>query len=213
MLTQINANNRIYRKYCRTKNQNTKEELYNSLKFHRHTLHKLTRLSKANHYRSYFEETWHGIREIIHISKKSSQSIKHLYVHSTISSNLNITPNTINQFLCDVPKKNESEIVPIAKKYHDYLLNTCDNSFFIQSAAEDKVERYIELLKKQKTNGLSSLSNKIFQQFKKYLKIWLATLANLTFEKWESTEILKTTKVVTIHKKGNKADWITDQFL
>ena len=57
MLTQINANNRIYRKYRRTKNQNTKEELYNSLKFHRHTLHKLTRLSKANRYRSYFEET------------------------------------------------------------------------------------------------------------------------------------------------------------
>ena len=100
-----------------------------------------------------------------------------------------------------------------SKEIHDYLLNTCDNSFFIQSAAEDKVERYIELLKKQKTNGLSSLSNKIFQQFKKYLQIWLAKLANLTYEKWESTEILKTTKVVTIHKKGNKADWITDQFL
>ena len=33
ILTSINAKNKIYRKYCRTKNQNTKEELYNSFKF------------------------------------------------------------------------------------------------------------------------------------------------------------------------------------
>ena len=130
ILTLINAKNRIYRKYCRIENQNTKEELYNSFKLHCNTLNELTRLSKANHYRSYFEENknkiikiWDGTREIIHISKKSSQSIKNLDVNGTITSNPKIIANTINQFFCDIPKKIENEIVPTAKKYYDYLLN------------------------------------------------------------------------------------------
>ena len=38
ILTSINAKNRICRKYCRTKNQNTKKELYNSCKFYHNTL-------------------------------------------------------------------------------------------------------------------------------------------------------------------------------
>ena len=102
ILTSINAKNRIYRKYCWTKNQDTKEELYNSFKFHRNALNKLTRLSKANHYRSYFEEkkikvikNWDSIKEITHISKKRSQSIKNLNVHDTITSNSKIIANNI----------------------------------------------------------------------------------------------------------------------
>ena len=61
----------------------TKEKLYKSFKFHRNILNELTRLSKTYHYRSYFEESknkiikiWDGIREIICIIKKSSQSLK-----------------------------------------------------------------------------------------------------------------------------------------
>ena len=111
---------------------NTKKELYNSFKFHRNTLNKLTRLSKDNHYQSYFEENknkivkiCNGIREIIHISKKSS--------------NPKIVANTVNQFFFDIPKKIEIEIVPTAKKYHDSLLNLRDSSFFIQPATKDEV--------------------------------------------------------------------------
>ena len=83
ILTSINAKNRIYRKYCKTKIQNTKEELYNSFKFHRNTLNKLTRLRKANRYCSYFEENknkiikiWDGIREVLPISKKATSQLK-----------------------------------------------------------------------------------------------------------------------------------------
>ena len=47
ILTSINANNIMYRKYCRIQNQSTKEELYKSLKFNHDTLNKLTRLTKA----------------------------------------------------------------------------------------------------------------------------------------------------------------------
>ena len=67
-------------------------------------------------------------------------------------------------------------------KYHDYLLNSLDSSFFIRSTTKDEVEKYIETLKSHKTNGCSNLPNKLFMQFKECLKIPLAKVSNLTFE-------------------------------
>ena len=75
--------------------------------------------------------------------------------------------------------------------------------FFIQPTTEDKVEKYSETPKHHKTNGPSSLPNKLFKQFKKFLKIPLAKLANLTFEQEEIPEILEISKVIPIHKKDN----------
>ena len=72
----------IYRKYCRTKDQNTKGELYNSFKFHCNTQNELKIPSKANQYCSYFEENKNriikirdGIRGVIHISKKATSQL------------------------------------------------------------------------------------------------------------------------------------------
>ena len=78
--------------------------------------------------------------------------------------------NTINQFFCDIPKKNQSEIVPAAKKHDEYILNLSHSSVFIQPTTEDEAEKYNETLKNHKTNGLSSLANKLLKQFKKCLK-------------------------------------------
>ena len=76
---------------------------------------------------------------------------------------------------------------------------------FSLQQAEDKVEKYIETLT-HKTPGPTSLPSKFFKQFKKCLKILFAKLANLAFQQGGFSKILKTAKVVLIHKKGNKAN-------
>ena len=213
ILTSINAKNRIYRKLCRTKNPIRKEELYNSFKIYRNMLNKITRHSKANHYRHFFEENknkaikiWNGIREIIQISKKSNQSIKNLNVNGKITSDPKLIANTFNQFFFQIPQKIEAEIVPTTKHFHDFLHNPSEASIFLSPTSENEVENQIKTLKNHKANGPSSIPNKLFKQFKSCLKTPVAILVNLTFEQGEFPEILKTAKIIPTHKRGSKTD-------
>ena len=77
ILKSIEKKNRIYRKCIRTKNATKKEELHNLFKSYGNSLNKLARLSKANHYKTFFEDSknkpnkvWEGIKEVINIDKK-----------------------------------------------------------------------------------------------------------------------------------------------
>ena len=78
ILKSIDQKNRIYKKCIRTKNATKKEELHNLFKSYRNSLNKITRLSKVNHYKLFFEDNknklnkvWVGIKEIININKKT----------------------------------------------------------------------------------------------------------------------------------------------
>ena len=60
-----------------------KEELHNLFKFYRNSLNKIARLSKANHYKTFFEDNknklnkvWEGIKEIININQRDYQHQK-----------------------------------------------------------------------------------------------------------------------------------------
>ena len=78
----IEKKNWIYRKCIKTKNATNKEELHNVLKFYRYFLNKIARLSKANHYKTFFEDDKNklnkvlaGIKEIININKKTPRKL------------------------------------------------------------------------------------------------------------------------------------------
>ena len=77
IVMSIKAKNRLYRKFSRSKDK---------FKNYRNYLDKITRPSKANHYRNFFEEnkknmlkTWNGIKQVINIDKKSTQKINCSY--------------------------------------------------------------------------------------------------------------------------------------
>ena len=78
--TSIKTKNRIYRKFLRTKNATTKQQLHDHSKYYWNNLTKITKASKALHYKKFFknnkgnlQKTWEGIREIINISKKKKK--------------------------------------------------------------------------------------------------------------------------------------------
>ena len=76
MLTSIRNKNKIYNKFCKAKDQERKDSLYQQFKNYRNILSNLTKKSKENYYKEYFQENknnfikaWQGIKDIILIKK------------------------------------------------------------------------------------------------------------------------------------------------
>ena len=77
MLMSIKLKSRLYRKFSRSKDEATKTDLRNKFKNYGNYLNKITRLSKLNYYKNFFEEnkknmlkTRNDITQVINIDKK-----------------------------------------------------------------------------------------------------------------------------------------------
>ena len=77
ILMSIKLKNRLYRKFSRSKDEATKTDLRNKFKNYGNYLNKITRLSKLNYYKNFFEEnkknmlkTRNDTTQVINIDKK-----------------------------------------------------------------------------------------------------------------------------------------------
>ena len=78
ILTSIKNKNKIYNKFCKAKDQEREQHLQEKFKIYWNSLANLTRKSKHNYYKKYFEENktnlikvWKGIKEVILINKSN----------------------------------------------------------------------------------------------------------------------------------------------
>ena len=109
----------MYRKCISIKNTTKKEELHNLFKSYRSSLNKTTRLSKTNHYKTFFEDNknklnkvWTGIKEIININKENTQQIRNINNNGKLITEKKQIANTFNHFFCNIPKQIEKGIIP-----------------------------------------------------------------------------------------------------
>ena len=87
----------LYRKFIRTKDLTKRELLLQDFKTYKNTIHKLTRISKSEYYKHYFEEhknsskkTWDGIRSIISLKKNFHKQIRFININNKSESNSKI---------------------------------------------------------------------------------------------------------------------------
>ena len=95
-------------------------------------------------------------------------------------------------------------MVKTHEKYQDYLCYPVVNTFHLDPTNTEEVQSDIKTLKNNKSTGPSSISNRLFQQFKKPLSEPLTLLTNLTFSEGKFTSIFKVSKIFPVHKKGCK---------
>ena len=100
------------------------------------------------------------------------------------------------------------------KKYQDYLHIPVVNTFHLDPTNTEEVQSYIKTLKNNKSTGPSSITNKLFKQFKKPLSEPLNTFNKplntfnkpLHFLKANSHQFLKWEKSFLYTKKGCKTE-------
>ena len=187
----------------------------NKFKLYRNNLDKILKASKSMHHQKYFEtnkpnlrKTRDGIREVINITKKKGQTINTVNSGNGITNKDRKISEQFNKHFCNIAKTTHKEIPSAKNNFSDYLKNPIEKSFFISPAAANEMETQIRCLKNNKASGPNSIPTSIFKNFRKSLRVQIAGISNLSFNKGKFPTQLKSANVIPVFKKGDKLEVI-----
>ena len=93
------------------------------------------------------------------------------------------------------------------KHFPDFLKNISNISFFVSPTDKTEIENDISSLDSNKSVGPNSIPTKIMKLSKNYISSQLSEIFNISFSSGVSLSILKTAKVIPVHKKDSKLDF------
>ena len=202
---------KIYKKYIKAKNNESKSEYENQYKVLRNQIVKLCRDSKNTHFQNFFfhnadnvKNTWKGINQIININNKRNKSPSSLIVNNKLISNPIEVANSSNEYFSTGAEKLRSNIYDFGCDFSKYLANMNECNFFMTPTDSIEVIDIINDLNSNKATGPNSIPNEILHFIKLIIAERLSKLINFSFEKAIYFDNLKISKVVPIFKdKGN----------
>ena len=211
IITSIKKRNNIRSRFLRAKSIENRTLLESQFKLYRNLLVTLIRKSKENHFRSFFSEntknlreTWKGIRNIIEIkSKGDSFPTCILENGSSITDPIRIA-NKFNSYFTSIAHNIQSKIHSSHTNFTKYLKEPNMHNFFISPTSRFEVFNLISKLKTRKASGPNSIPTVILKQFNNEISNILSDLFNLSFSTGVFPDILKTSSVLPLFKKGSK---------
>jgi hypothetical protein len=160
--TSIRKNNKLYKKYLKTKSvyYHTKFKLY------RNKLNHLLRVSKRNYYSNYFDtkggnsrQIWKGIKSLINIKSKSYQVPEVINDNGCELTDAKSIANAFNGFFSNVGCNLANKIPTIMDKSPiEYLIPpTSHDSFFLSPVTAGEIDEEIANLNCSKATGPFSI--------------------------------------------------------
>ena len=110
---------------------------------------------------------------------------------------------TFNNFFVTTASDIDSKIVHTNTSYKDYLQGSVLNSFFLKRASEKEVTSVINEMKTNKSTGPNSIPSQILKISNQIIcKTNDLPIINLSFSNGIFPDILKTSNVIPIFKRG-----------
>ena len=212
-MTSIRNKNKIYNKFCKAKYQKRKDLLHQQFKNYRNILSNLTKKSKENYYKEYFQENrnnlikvWKGIKDIILIKKHNRVQPTFLKIDDRVTTNNKKIADEFNNFFGTIAQKIDQKTPKSNKPFPDYLKNKNLSSLLLQPVSEKETMSVIGNISTRKAVGPSSVPNFILKEIKDKLKIPTTIIINISFLTGKIPKQCKTANITPIFKKGNKLD-------
>ena len=183
ILTSIKTQNRLYRKYLKSKS----ETIFKTCKTYRNKLTHLKELSKSNYYQCRLREsggmsdTWKTINNILRKSSKTSTlpsyvkyEGKHIYGHEAIC-------NAMNNYFCNIGLKllktsaNSSNHNQSNKKFFDQRVSS---SIFLEPTDEYEINAVIDNLNAIKPPGSVNIPTGLIKDSKIIISSHLTRILN-----------------------------------
>ena len=198
----VSIKNNLLKKFISAKDPQVKERYHKEYKDYRNMLSAIFKQSKTNYYNTYFEanwnsikNTWKGIKSILNIKNTSADIPKTLSVDGTTTSNPMEISNIFNNYFSSIASKIKLNISFSHKHFSDFLKNRFNISFF-ESAIDSN-----------KSVGPNSIPTKALKLLKNDISSQVSGIFNISFSSSIFPSILKTAKVITIHKNTSKLDF------
>ena len=201
----------LHNRYVRAKDIERKNLLYSQFKMYRNMLVTLIRKNKHNYFSKYFSdnvknirETWKGIRNIIQMKNDTdSYPTCILDKGSTITDPSEIA-NSFNSYFSSIGETLQSKIHSSHLQFSKYLKNPNIHSLFISPTDSTEIQNLILNMKNKKASGPNSIPTVVLKHLNNDISVILSNLFNLSFTTGVFPDILKTSSVLPLFKKGSK---------
>ena len=90
------------------------------------------------------------------------------------------------------------------KSFHEYLLNSMNQSFLIYNCDKDEIKNIISSVNVNKGNGPNGIDTHILKLLKEDISGHLIEIFNLSFSTGPHPDIFKISKTIPIFKKGSR---------
>lgn len=203
--------NKLHKKFLKARTEAEKIQKHNLFKNYRNWLVKIQRASKANYYKTFFDDNkrnlnklWSGIRNIINGGKKSNNFPKVLSEgDSMISSEVEIV-NSFNNFFGSIATKTKAKIAPASTIYSNYLQNRIEDTIFLEPTDEAEILKTISKLDTKKAVGPHSIPTKILKLIGPSISKILSEIFNECLSNGIFPDCLKKATVIPLHKGDSK---------
>ena len=111
------------------------------------------------------------------------------------------TSNISSNYISSIVNKKKLMISFSHKRFSDFLKNRSNISFFVSPAGKIEIENIISSLDSKKSVGPTSIPTKILKLLKNSNSSQLSEIFNTSFSSGVLSSILKSTKVIPVHKK------------
>ena len=211
ILKSLKIRSVLHSKYFRAKDPERKQLLNQRFKIYRNMLVTLIRKSKENHFNKYFSdniknlrETWKGIKNIIQTKSTINSLLTYILNKETSVTDPIQIANTFNSFFSSIGEDLQSKIHSSHTNFTRYLKNPNIYSIFISPTNSTEVYNLISSLKNGKASGPNSIPTIVLKHLNSEISIVLANLFNLSFSTGVFPDILKTSSIIPLFKKGSK---------
>ena len=184
----IRKKNNLYKKLCRAKDPERKEELHQPYKAYKNHATNLFRRSEESYFKNLSEENkkntykiWQEIKVLININTQTNYEPICLQIKDSVVTDSKVIANEFNSFFNSIASNIDFKIVQTKTNFQDTLKNPNEKSLFIHPTTKEQIQDNINLLNNYKTTGPNSIPTQILKQFKKPLSEPLNNLINLSF--------------------------------
>ena len=184
---------------------------HNSYKNCRNLLSILLKWAKERFSTNFFIEnikdikkTWKGRKTLVSMEQRNNDAPSLFTKDETYINDPVSIANTFNDFFTFVAEIVHSKVKFSNKSFRNFLQSEINDFFIITSTNKEQIYKIIPSLNTNKSCGPNSILPKVLHLLQDQISKHLASICNLSFSTGVYPAILKTGKVVSIHKENSK---------